>query len=103
MDEVGQKPAIWKHIGLYGHAVGTFTGKKNNNIGCLRVVYVAFFANLFFVHMTCVNLSLGNILTTTRSLPALQIIYNKYNICKRLLLQNSQRSRSNMEISRGYQ
>jgi hypothetical protein len=28
MDEVGQKPAMWKHIGLYGHAVGTFTGKK---------------------------------------------------------------------------
>ena len=32
MDEVGQKPAVWKHIGLYGHAVGTFTGKRNNNI-----------------------------------------------------------------------
>ena len=21
------KPKVWKHIGLYGHAVGTFTGE----------------------------------------------------------------------------
>ena len=30
-DVVGeQKPAVWKHIGLYGHAVGTFTGEQIN-------------------------------------------------------------------------
>lgn len=27
MDTSKQKSAVWKHIGLYGHAVGTFTGK----------------------------------------------------------------------------
>jgi hypothetical protein len=27
-DNDQQKPKVWKHIGLYGHAVGTFTGEK---------------------------------------------------------------------------
>ena len=28
MAEASDKPKVWKHIGLYGHAVGTFSGKK---------------------------------------------------------------------------
>lgn len=64
MDEVGQKPAIWKHIGLYGHAVGTFTGKRrNNNINervpplpesCLVIVAFFFCQFIFFcTHDMC--------------------------------------------------
>lgn len=42
MDESGQKPAVWKHIGLYGHAVGTFTGKSlySNNNDWLQILMI---------------------------------------------------------------
>ncbi len=78
MDEVGQKPAVWKHIGLYGHAVGTFTGKRNNNItrvppeSCLGYFMSHFFLPIYFIctHDMCYLFVIGQLnVLTTRSPP----------------------------------